>query len=134
MSEMPGERSSKFTTDGNISVVTLRDVTVGGRLRKKFQSSIWAIAQRAASRQSESFKGNMLTSSQTNSLAFLDGSVSITRGKFGPSSGMFWDGTLVKAFILYELGFNAEQLLRQRLPTHKELNLMVQEGRVTFGK
>ncbi len=134
MSEMPGERSSKFTTDGNISVVTLRDVTVGGRLRKKFQSSIWAIAQRAASRQSESFKGNMLTSSQATSLAFLDGSVSISRGAFGPSSGMFWDGTLVKAFILYELGFNAEQLLRQRLPTHKELNLMVQEGRVTFGK
>ena len=134
MSEKTSARSSKLTTDGNSSVVTLRDVTVGGRIRKQFQSSIWAIAQRAASRQSESFKGNMLTSSQATSLAFLDGSVSITRGAFGPSSGMFWDGTLVKAFILYELGFNAEQLLRQRLPSHQDLNLLVQEGRVTFGK
>ena len=134
MSAKPSARSSEFTTDGNSSVVTLRDVTVGGRIRKQFQSSIWAIAQMAASRRSESFKGNMLTSSQTTSLAFLDGSVSVTRGEFGPSSGMFWNGTLVKAFILNELGFDAERLLRQSLPSHKELKLMVREGRATLGK
>lgn len=126
--------SSKSATDVNGSVVTLRDVTVGGRIRKQFQSSIWAIAQKAASRQSESLNGNMLTSRQTTSLAFLDGSVSITRGEFGPSAGMFWDGTLVKAFILNELGFDAERLLRQSLPSHKELKLMVREGRTTLGK
>jgi hypothetical protein len=134
MSAKPSARSSEFTTDGNGSVVTLRDVTVGGRVRKQFQSSIWAIAQSAASRQSESLNGNMLTSRQTTSLAFLDGSVSVTRGEFGPSSGMFWDGKLVKAFILYELGFDAERLLRQSLPSHKELKLIVREGRATLDK
>ena len=129
MSAKHSARSSKSTTDGNSSVVTLWDVTVGGRIRKQFQSSIWAIAQMAASRQSESLNGNMLTSRHTTSLAFLDGAVSVTRGEFGPSSGMFWDGLLVKAFILYELGFDAERFLRQSVPSHKELKLLVSDGR-----
>jgi hypothetical protein len=134
MSAKPSDRSSKSTSDGNDSVVTLRDVTVGGRIRKQFQSSVWTIAQKAASRQNESIVGNMLTSRQTTSLTFLDGEVSITRGEFGPSSGMFWDGILVKAFILYELGFDAERLLRQSLPSHKALKLSVREGHATLVK
>ena len=134
MSDKPSARSSKSTSDGNDSVVTLRDVTVGGRIRKQFQSSVWTIAQKAASRQNESIVGNMLTSRQTTSLTFLDGEVSITRGEFGPSSGMFWDGILVKAFILYELGFDAERLLRQSLPSHKALKLSVREGHATLVK
>lgn len=122
-------RAYKLSTCINGSLGTLRDVTVGGRIRKQFQSSIWSIAQKAASRQNESIKGNMLTSRQTTSLDFLDGGVRVTRGEFGASSGMFWDGLLVKAFILYELGFDAERFLHQRVPSHKELKLLVKQQR-----
>ena len=71
---------------------TLRDITVGGRIRKGYQATILKIAQRAASQQTVFMRGNMLTSTQTTSLKFLDGGVSIVSGVSGPTSGMFWGG------------------------------------------
>lgn len=120
--------------DSTELVGTLRDVTVGGRIRKQYQPAVWKIAQKAASRRSESIKGNMLTSRQTTLLAFLDGSVCVTRGEFGPTSGMFWDGLLVKAFVLYELGFNAGKLLGRSVPSHRELKRQVLEQRDASAK
>jgi hypothetical protein len=70
----------------------------------------------------------MLTSTQTTTFEFLDGGVRIVRGVFGPSSGMFWEGNLVKAYVLYELGLNAAKLLRRSVPPHSELEHLVQEG------
>lgn len=49
----------------------------------------------------------MLTSRQTTLWAFLDGSVSVTRGEFGPASGMFWDGLLVRR--LYCMNWDSTQ-------------------------
>ena len=116
------------SVDSTGLATTLRDITVGGRIRKGYQATILKIAQRAASQQTVFMRGNMLTSTQTTSLKFLDGGVSIVSGVFGPTSGMFWGGLQVKAFILYELGLSAEHFLRQRVPTHSELKLLVQEG------
>ncbi len=107
---------------------SLRDITVGGRIRKEFQSLVLKIAQQAAIRKTESVSGNMLTSKQATSFEFLDGGVRIVRGVFGPSSGMFWEGNLVKAYVLYELGLNAAKLLRRSVPSHSELENLVQEG------
>jgi hypothetical protein len=122
------------TADSTELVGTLRDVTVGGRIRKQYQPAVWQIAQKAASRRSESITGNMLTSRQTTLLVFLDGSVCVTRGEFGSASGMFWDGLHVKAFVLYELGFNAGKLLGRSVPPHKELKRLVREQRDALTK
>ena len=113
---------------------SLRDITVGGRIRKDFQSFVLEIAQQAAIRKTESFSGNMLTSKQTTSIEFLDGGVRIVRGEFGPSSGMFWEGNLVKAYVLYELGLNATELLRTSVPSHSELKHLIQEGTSKSGQ
>jgi hypothetical protein len=107
---------------------SLQDITVGGRIRKEFQSLVLKIAQQAAIRKTESVSGNMLSSKQTTTFEFLDGGVRIVRGVFGPSSGMFWEGSLVKAYVLYELGLNAAKLLRRSVPSHGELENLVQEG------
>jgi hypothetical protein len=107
---------------------SLQDITVGGRIRKEFQSLVLKIAQQAAIRKTESVSGNMLSSKQTTTFEFLDGGVRIVRGVFGPSSGMFWEGRLVKAYVLYELGLNAAKLLRRSVPSHSELENLVQEG------
>ena len=76
--------------------------------------------------------GNMVTSSETHSLAFLDGGVHDTRGLFDSSCGMFCSGRLATAYVVYQLGGNARALLKDAsLPTAAELQLMIDEAKST---
>lgn len=130
----PKGSSVQETTSSVKQAVTLRDVTAGGRLRKPYQSVVWDIAQGVASSRNEAISGHRLTSRQMTRLAFLDDEVSDSRGDFGPACGMFWDGLLVKASLLGELGFNAAQRLHQVVPTHSQLQKLERDGKSSVDK
>lgn len=106
--------------------VQLKDIAWGGRIRNAYQGRVWAIAKKAANKGSERVHGNMLTSSRTVFLSFLDGGVSDTRGTFDATSGMHWSGELAKAYIIYQLGLDPNTLLRTKgLPTFSELKKQI---------
>lgn len=112
--------------------VRLRDITWGGRVRRLWQSQVWKIASKAAVDHSRSYHGNMVTSSETHTLRFLDGGVSDSRGFFDASCGMFIYGKLARAYVLYELGLDATKLLRiKKLPSHRDLQRMVRAKELT---
>ncbi len=100
----------------------LNELVWGGRVRCSFQSAVWRIAEKHAVKRTGSTSGSMVSSSQTTTLGFLDGGVSLTRGYFDASSGMRWFGKNATAFIIYKLGHDPKELLRDsRLPSLREL-------------
>lgn len=100
----------------------LRDITWGGRIRRSYQSQVWAIAEKAATCRDTTFTGSMVSSKENISLRFLDGGVSNSRGYFDASSGMRWHGDRAIAYVLYKLGAHAPTVLkRPSCPTIEEL-------------
>ena len=102
--------------------ITLKDISWGGRIRKSFQSQVWSTAQEAATDCAQSYSGNMLSSTSQQSLHFLDGGVTETRGSFDAGSGMRWHGKFAKAYIIYCLGYDARKILGDnKIPSFVEL-------------
>jgi hypothetical protein len=70
-----------------------------------------------------SYYGSMVSSSYSGGCEFLDGGFTETRGFFCDSScGMFIYGKLATALILYKLGFDAQEMMKDpKLPLLVEL-------------
>lgn len=110
--------------------IRLRDVFWGGRVRRSFQDRVWNIARKASVRSSRSVSGNMVSSSETYYLHFLDGGVRQSRGYFDSTCGMFCIGRHATAYVLYQLGADARVLLRDPgLPSASELKRAVEAER-----
>jgi hypothetical protein len=93
---------------------TLMDITWGGRIRKDYQSRVWKIAKQAVALSTGVQAGSTVGSIDTQTLRFLDGGVSWTKGKNQGPGGMRWFGEHAKAHILYRLGLDAGKLLHDR--------------------
>jgi hypothetical protein len=106
--------------------VTLKDIVWGGRIKRAWQSKIWAVAQKAAIDSETRFSGSMISSSERTYLRFLDGGVSNARGFFDSSCGMRFHGEQSQAYVLYRLGLNAKVLMKRRpVPSLAELETML---------
>lgn len=113
----------------NSTVTKLKDITWGGRITKRYQPLVWAIAKKAGRRQPVKYAGGMVSSSSIDSHQFLDGGVFDSRGNFDAGSGMQWHGEKAKAYILYKLGFDARTLLKNKsIPNLAELEIELKEG------
>jgi hypothetical protein len=100
----------------------LRDIVWGGRIKRKWQSKVWAIARQVATHSGTKYSGSTVSSSQRMYLEFLDGGVSETRGFFDASSGMRFHGKRAQAYVLYRLGLSAEALMKGfEVPSIEEL-------------
>lgn len=104
---------------------TIKEVFAGGRVRVKYQDRVREIAGSVGKQRkpSISYYGSMVSSSQSAGCGFLDGGFTETRGFFCDSScGMFIYGELATAFILYKLGFDAREMMKDpKLPSLLEL-------------
>jgi hypothetical protein len=104
---------------------TIKEVFAGGRVRVKYQNRVREIASSVGKQRepSISYYGSMVSSSQSAGCEFLDGGFNETRGFFCDSScGMFIFGKLATAFILYKLGFDAREMMKDpKLPSLLEL-------------
>lgn len=109
--------------------VTLKDIVWGGRIRRAYQGEIWRIATQAAVRACRGWLRRDPADGDANYFEFLDGKVWEVRGYFNSDCGMFWQGCLVKAYILYRLGLDPRVLLKKAdLPPLEELERRVQEA------
>tara|TARA_X000000950_G_scaffold42394_1_gene46989 strand:- start:36 stop:395 length:360 start_codon:yes stop_codon:yes gene_type:complete len=104
---------------------TIKEVFAGGRVRVKYQDRVREIAGSVGKQRepSVSYHGSMVSSSYSGGCKFLDGGFTETRGFFCDSScGMFIFGELATAFILYKLGFDAREMMKDpKLPSLLEL-------------
>jgi len=104
---------------------TIKEVFAGGRVRVKYQDRVREIAGSVGKQRepSVSYHGSMVSSSYSEGCKFLDGGFTETRGFFCDSScGMFIYGELATAFILYKLGFDAREMMKDpKLPSLLEL-------------
>ena len=104
----------------------LSDLEWGGRVRRAFQERVAVIATKAARSRTRWGDGSLLSSSESTLTGFLDGGLRITRGYFDTSSGMFLQGRLARAFVVYELGSDAREVLKDRgLPSRRDLKAQV---------
>ena len=100
----------------------LKDITWGGRVRTEWKSKVMEIGRKAKISESKSFSGGMVSSSETYGYSFLDGGIVQSSGYFDSSCGSFISGDKAKAYVIYKLGFNARQVLKDfKLPTLAEL-------------
>jgi hypothetical protein len=91
-----------------------KDLEWGGRVRRPMQFYVERIAKDACAVTSRRLVGNMISSADGVMWSFLDGGVSVRRGFFDSTCGMFIHGDDVRSFILWKLGADPNRILKTK--------------------